>query len=149
MKISTRLFWAILVLTSMSSCGKGEDTCIGNVPPIYCLQNHSGHVISIVLKPASMQLPDSLVIWNGQCYSFEEGAFHYGKADFFFGAEFESRTVYYDGRYKLAIDALPADRQFQNPNRYKKEPDTYNPYIFTFLPQDYQFAVKNGQDLDK
>lgn len=149
MKISIRLFSALLVLVYMISCGKGENTGIGNVPPIYCLQNHSEHVISIVLKPTSKQLPDSLVIWQGQSYAFEEAAFHYGEIDFFSGAEFDSRTVYYDGRYKVAIDALPVDRQFQNPTRYKKEPDTYNPYVFTFLPQDYRFAVINGQDLDK
>ncbi len=151
-KLLTLLFAFFLSGISISCDESSDSGCIGNLPPVYKLDNRSGHVVSIVQSPECDQFPDSLVLLD-QAYHIVHwggGAPPVGTEDFFSPeARFSVRKIYYDGRYALNFDELPAKRAFHNINIYETVPNTYNTYLFTFTEEDYDYAAEYGTDLNK
>lgn len=132
----------------LSSCTEGHNTCWGDyTPEFFYMSNQSGHTISIVHNPSCVDLPDSLVLPDGEEYMYVQGRNQKEVKIFFWPRTLEgaSRIICYDGRYALNFDDVPADSKFFNPGNYEYLTNLSG--IFVFTPEDYDYAVEHGRDL--
>lgn len=146
MKTSILLFAASATFFSL-----GCKTCPPRHPnDMYHIVNNSEHTISIVHDPACIELPDSLVLKDGEEFALDDSSSTTASAKpffFFFLTEQPDRRriLYFDGRYALNFLELPEERKFFLPGRYEKQAPFE--YRFTFTEEDYEYAVRHGRDL--
>lgn len=150
MKKSIKLWIGGSLLLSIfsASCDPG---CILYAYPGHLLSNQSGHTVSIVHKPSCIQLPDSLVLTDGESFVLNMPPYYGEKLDMSYELEpFETQAIYYDGRYKMDLKNLPEDRRLQNTDIYTYEKGMGKgdrKYVFILTPDDYAYAVEHGTDL--
>lgn len=135
---------ATLFLFSCTSC-----------PPrfpdyMYHIVNRSGHTLSIVHDPACIELPDSLILKDGEEFVLDNNSSSTASAKpFFFDFLTERpdrrRVIYFDGRYALNFSELPDERRFFLPGFYEMKAQF--DYHFTFSEEDYNYAVAHGRNL--
>lgn len=130
----------LFLLFFPTSC---ESSCRGYLPTVFFLRNQSGHTVSIVHKPSCIQLPDSLVLKDGE--GFQITGESHGKIDFS-SKNFETQLIYYDGRYSIDLNNLPETRRLQNAALYNIYDQDGN-YAFILTPEDYDYAAEHGTDL--
>lgn len=129
----------------------GCTTCPPRQPnDMFHIVNNCGHTVSIVHDPPCIELPDSLILKDGEEFALESGSSSTAVAKPFFFIFFTEqpdrrRILYFDGRYALNFFQLPEERKFFLPGCYKKQ-SQFN-YRFTFTEEDYDYAVANGRDL--
>ncbi len=141
-------FVLLLSLASFCSCIGGYTTCGGEyTPEVFYMSNQSGHAISIVHRPSCTDLPDSLVLPDGNEYIYRKGTNKKDAKIFFWPLTLEgaSRIIYYDGRYALNFDEVPVERRFYYEQHYEYQ--SVGSGIFVFTPEDFDYAVEHGRDL--
>lgn len=151
MKNSAKYLLFLLLFCGATSC---EHSCRGGVPPLetYGFRNQCGHTVSIVLKPSCVELPDSLVLLDGEEFRFfdKNDPDRHGPSIFSAAKMFDSQVIYYDGRYVIKFKDLPAEQKIQWSRSYNWESiTTYaNTWFYIFTEKDYQYAVEKGMDLE-
>lgn len=144
MKCYSKIFVTAFLLCFLTRCGmqEGEEGQLH----MYGLFNRSSHVVAVVHRPSCIEMPDSLILQSGDEFVFEEGVGYVVgiRADLkFFDSEgYDSRLVYYNGRYVIRFEDLP----------FRQQPTTYTNFwegmpIHTFTDDDYAYAVEHGTDL--
>lgn len=145
MKGLTKIFIAASILCLAVSCNEDPEFPGDPGPQEYYLSNQSGHTVSIVHKPSCREMPDSLVLLNGEEFYLHKNDGYYGELPMYV-IWFDSQVIYYDGRYMLRLRDLPDDRNFIFTSNYPKKSEYWS-YLFTLTAEDYAYAVANGKDM--
>lgn len=141
MKNISRLIVYMLLCQTVISCT--PPGCGGPVEPM--IYNQSGHTVSVVHDPDCDCLPDSLVMPDGERYYLER--LNYSGKAFFQIEGYESRKIYYDGRYLIHFHELPEDRAIHIKEQSFQYIPRFETVVYTFTESDYDYAVEHGTDL--
>ncbi len=150
MKRTIIITLAILCGLLFAGCG---DTC-GDEPDFrgaHFFENASGYTLTIIHNPSCVELPDYLTLQPGEVYMIDESEMILPGMKSFFDTDryniFDIREIRYDNRYAIPFKELDRTRQPQYKRNYKVNGELQ--FVFTFTPDDYQYAVEHGSDLSK
>lgn len=150
MKKNIITIFSVLSGLLLQGCG---GSC-GNEPDFqgnYFFENASGYTLTIVHRPSCVELPDYLTLQPGEIYRIDESEMILSGMKSFFDTDryniFDIREIRYDNSYAIPFEELPRARKPQYRTNYDINADLH--YIFTFKPEDYQYAVDHGAVIEE
>lgn len=152
---------SLIIFTLLGSLllGGCEEGCGGD-PPLpydtYNFENASGYTLTIIHRPSCVELPDYLTLQPDEIYRIDESETIQPGMKSFFDTDryniFDVREIHYDNRYVIDFNDLRYARKPQNKKNYEKrntDDSGERKYVFTFTPEDYQYAVEHGTVLEE